>query len=77
MSKLFGNPEPKKDSIDIQREYEMKNHLNMKPYLIYPENKAKDNWDLFMTFVLLLTCVKTPYDIAFPSDPVVSVTDNG
>jgi maltodextrin utilization protein YvdJ len=37
----------------------------MKEYLIYPNNKYKGWWDLFMTFVLLMTCVLTPLNIAF------------
>ena len=36
-----------------------------KPYIIYPENKKKGVWDLFMTFILVLTCVMTPLSIAF------------
>jgi hypothetical protein len=32
---------------------------------MYPSNKYKGWWDLFMTLVLLLTCVLTPYNIAF------------
>ena len=34
-------------------------------YLIYPENRFKGYWDLFMTLVLLITCMITPIDIAF------------
>ena len=33
--------------------------------MIYPESKFKAFWDLFITFVLLFTSFKTPYDIAF------------
>jgi hypothetical protein len=36
-----------------------------KQFIIYPENKAKHAWDLFMTLVLLATCVITPLNIAF------------
>ena len=36
--------------------------------VIYPDNDKKEIWDLFMAIVLLLTCVKTPYDIAFNAD---------
>ena len=41
---------------------------NEKACLIYPENKYKGIWDLFMTFVLLFTCILTPYTIAFVAD---------
>lgn len=33
--------------------------------MIYPENKRKEYWDLFMTIILLFTCITTPYNIAF------------
>jgi hypothetical protein len=38
---------------------------NEKPYIIYPENKNKGFWDLFMTLVLIITCIQTPLNIAF------------
>lgn len=34
--------------------------------IIYPENKHKDNWDLFMAVVLICTCMISPVKIAFP-----------
>lgn len=43
----------------------MVERIDMVPYLIYPENKAKGVWDLLMTLVLLTSCVITPLDIAF------------
>lgn len=36
-----------------------------KPWLIYPENTLKVNWDLFITSILLASCIITPYRIAF------------
>jgi len=36
-----------------------------KPCLIYPENKYKDNWDMFMALVLITTCMISPVRIAF------------
>ena len=39
-----------------------------KPFIIYPENRYKGVWDLFMTLVLIITCIQTPLDIAFDSD---------
>jgi hypothetical protein len=38
---------------------------NEKPFIIYPENKNKGMWDLFMTLVLIITCIQTPLNIAF------------
>lgn len=41
--------------------------------LIYPDEKNKEAWDLFMTFILLITCVLTPYNIAFvPNEDITS-----
>lgn len=37
-------------------------------YLIYPESSKKAAWDLFMTFILLVSCFKSPFDIAFSND---------
>ena len=34
--------------------------------MFYPEDVDKANWDLFMTVVLVYTCVATPSQIAFP-----------
>lgn len=43
----------------------MSHHQLEKFGIIYPESKNKGMWDLFMTFILLLTCFVTPLDIAF------------
>lgn len=43
--------------------------LVRKPWLIYPEDTFKVYWDLFITIVLLATCLLTPLRIAFaPKD---------
>ena len=39
-----------------------------KQYLFYPEDTNKANWDLFITVVLIYTCVATPARIAFSDD---------
>ena len=36
-----------------------------RPWLFYPEDESKARWDIFLTFVLLLSCFITPYRIAF------------
>lgn len=36
-----------------------------KKCLIYPNNDWKRNWDALITLVLLLTCMITPYRMAF------------
>ena len=46
----------------------MTERKNQKPWIIYPENRYKGIWDLFMTLVLIITCIQTPLDIAFDGD---------
>jgi hypothetical protein len=36
-----------------------------KPWMIYPENPNKANWDLFVTIILVFTCITTPARMAF------------
>ena len=52
------------DSEKIARMTKIENQ-ELTKFLIYPESKFKAFWDLFITFVLLFTSFKTPYDIAF------------
>ena len=42
---------------------------NRKPFLLYPEDPLKVNWDLFITLVLVITCLATPYNIAYGEMP--------
>jgi hypothetical protein len=37
--------------------------------LIYPENKFKKFWDLFINLVLLIFCFKAPFDVVFIDNP--------
>lgn len=54
-----------KDRKKIER---MTKRANRKKFLIYPESRFKMWWDLFMTLILLMTCIMTPLDIAFDED---------
>jgi hypothetical protein len=38
---------------------------NKVKYILYPENSKKANWDIFMTLILILTCIITPLRLAF------------
>jgi hypothetical protein len=49
---------------------------NRKDWIIYPESKFKSAWDLFMTIVLLTTCILTPLDIAFSMEVNSDIFDN-
>lgn len=33
--------------------------------VIYPENKARQKWELLVTLLLLLTLIVTPWNLAF------------
>ena len=46
----------------------MKERENRKPFMFYPEDNNKANWDLFITIVLVWTCILTPARIAFDTD---------
>lgn len=43
----------------------MKEHVARNPCMVYPEDKMKPPWDLFLAFVLLFSCLVSPYRIAF------------
>ena len=36
-----------------------------KSFMVYPEDQQKNNWDLFITIILIYTCVSTPARMAF------------
>ena len=43
----------------------MSKDSSRKWYLIYSENDWKDQWDIFISFVLIFSCIVIPYQIAF------------
>ena len=47
-----------------------------KKLMFYPEDKYKGYWDLFMTLVLLVTCINTPINIAFSTSTASAITDD-
>ena len=36
--------------------------------MIYPEDTWKEQWDLFVSLVLIFTCAITPFRLAFTTD---------
>ena len=38
---------------------------NKKRYLCYPEDRAKQNWDIIIALALILACTMTPIFLAF------------
>lgn len=37
--------------------------------MIYPDNPYKPHWDVFVSIVLIFTCIVTPYNIALNDNP--------
>jgi hypothetical protein len=48
--------------------HKKKNFCSSETFLISHNNRYKGWWDLFMTVVLLATCLLTPYNIAFSAE---------
>lgn len=42
--------------------------MNRKPGIIYPEDDWKGKWDLYITLILIFTCLSTPYLISFEAE---------
>jgi hypothetical protein len=51
-----------------KKNYHQYGIYRLKSCMIYPENRAKEAWDFFMTIILLITCVLTPLSIAFQAE---------
>ena len=52
----------KSDRMKLER---MRHRNERKMYLMYPEDRIKQTWDMFITLILLVSCMLTPYRIAF------------
>ena len=53
------------DNVSKEKLDRMRYRQNKKPFLFYPEDQNKVYWDLFITMILLLSCIVTPWRIAF------------
>jgi hypothetical protein len=49
----------------MEKKARMRHRKNKKFCLFYPEDNLKTNWDLFITIVLIFTCIETPWRISF------------
>lgn len=58
--KFYGRKEQSKSKV-----IRMTNRVGKVKYLFYPQDSVKEYWDLFITVVLFVTCILTPYNIAF------------
>jgi len=43
----------------------MRHRKDKKKFMLYPEDQNKVYWDLFITVILLISCLLTPFNIAF------------
>jgi len=50
----------------------MKHRDDKKDWILYPEDQSKTYWDIYITLILLITCLLTPWRIAFgeEEDPI-------
>lgn len=55
-------------------EAERERHLSTFPRTIHPFSEFRWNWDIFLTFMLILTLVFQPLQIAFYSDSMAHLT---
>lgn len=62
----------KDQGVDEKKYKRMTERKDRREWLIYPEDTSKSRWDIWLTFVLLLSCFITPYRIAFgePVEPL-------
>ena len=51
-----------------QQEPKKSRKLRKKKHIFYPDDKNRDSYDLFMCIVLLISCLLSPYNIAFVPD---------
>jgi hypothetical protein len=56
---------PDQEGVNKSRRTRMTFRPNSKKYMIYPENRGKGFWDLFITVILLVSCILIPIQIAF------------
>lgn len=45
-----------------------KNTFKKVRFLLYPEDQFKSYWDMSMTFLIFITCILTPINMAFTKD---------
>lgn len=48
-----------------KKQLKMRHRNHKKLCLFYPEDTIKQHWDLFITLILLISCIIVPYRIAF------------
>ena len=54
------------------------NRIDRKACMVYPEDTWKEQWDLWVSMILIFTCSITPYRLAFTTeDPIGWEITNG
>lgn len=48
-----------------EKQERMRHRKHKKKCMLYPEDTQKVRWDLFITLILFISCINTPYRIAF------------
>ena len=46
----------------------MRQRSNKKWYIFYPEDSGKNIWDIFMTIILIFSCILIPLKLAIDSE---------
>lgn len=54
----------------------MRARSHRKKWIIYPEDDWKGKWDLYITMILIFTCMSTPYLISFDAETQVWICVN-
>ena len=65
-----GNDSSDDDSPEARKAKQRRkmNRIDRRPCMIYPEDTWKEQWDLFVSVILIFTCASTPYRLAFTAD---------
>lgn len=62
----------KLSAVKLRKKLRMTERADKKDWILYPEDTTKTYWDIFITLILLITCLLTPWRIAFgeETDPI-------
>ena len=58
-------PEQFKKYFEEDNDDFLANKVILKKHIIYPDYMLKILWDILMSFILVISCILTPVDLAF------------
>lgn len=58
------------DKLSDKEAHRMHRH-HKKLFIIYPEDSWKSKWDIFISLVLIASCLSTPIELAFFEEPTI------